>query len=320
MVRTEKQINLDDSVYGEVLIESPVLIDLEKSATLQRLKGISQLGVPYKYFYRESYSRHEHSLGVMLLLKHLGASEDEQVAGLLHDVSHLSFSHVYDWVVGRNEHEDSQDNSHKEFLLNSEIPTILINHGYSVDRITNYHNFGLLEREIPNLCADRIDYSLRLMSPETAKFILSGLTVFDNQIVAKNSEVAAIFAREFLSLQVNHWGAYENVARYYHFSNALKLALQRKIITTSDFLKDDEYVTNKLENSGNKKILDILKFLEHRPLPVADGSIIVTKNKFRFIDPPFIDNKKLTRLSSVDKEFSTFLKKAKENHEHGILV
>lgn len=66
---------------------------------MQRLKGISQFRIPDKYYFKDNYSRFEHSIGVMVLLGKLGASQEEQIAGLLHDVSHKAFSHVYDWVV-----------------------------------------------------------------------------------------------------------------------------------------------------------------------------------------------------------------------------
>ncbi len=193
-------MEINDRVYGKVVIEDPVLIELINSKPLQRLKGINQYGIPDTYYHKENYSRYEHSLGVMLLLKHLGSSEEEQIAGLLHDVSHRSFSHLYDWVIDNAELEDAQDNSHSDFIMRSEIPSILERHGYDANRIIDYHNFGLLERDSPDLCADRIDYALREFEPETAKQIFNGLIVVDRQIVTRDFETAYVFGREFLAL------------------------------------------------------------------------------------------------------------------------
>ena len=43
-------------------------------------------------------TRYEHSVGVMLLARRVGGGLREQVAALLHDVSHTAFSHVIDHV------------------------------------------------------------------------------------------------------------------------------------------------------------------------------------------------------------------------------
>ena len=121
---------ISDRVYGKVKIESPVLLELIKSKSLQRLKGISQFGIPDEFYYLKNFSRYEHSIGVMILLKQLGASEKEQIAGLLHDVSHTAFSHVIDWVVGEGLTEDFQDNQHKNFIKSSPLTKILKKYNY----------------------------------------------------------------------------------------------------------------------------------------------------------------------------------------------
>lgn len=88
----------DDAIYGRNEITEPVLLDLMKSDAMQRLKGISQHGVTALLGITPPFSRFDHSVGVMLLVRRLGASLEEQVAALLHDVSHTAFSHVIDFV------------------------------------------------------------------------------------------------------------------------------------------------------------------------------------------------------------------------------
>ncbi len=87
---------INDAIYGKYKINEPVLVELIKSRPMQRLKKIAQLGIPDRFYHIRGFSRFEHSLGVMLLLRKLNASLEEQAAGLLHDVSHTAFSHVVD--------------------------------------------------------------------------------------------------------------------------------------------------------------------------------------------------------------------------------
>lgn len=309
----------EDRIYGERRIEDPVITVLISSEPMQRLKKLNQFGLPDEFYHLKGFSRYEHSLGVMYLLQHLGASKEEQVAGLLHDVSHRAFSHVYDWVVGTAGKEDSQDNGHEQFIRGSEIKSILEKHGYSVDMITDYHHFGLLERESPDLCADRVDYVLREIEPGLAKEIFNGLRVFSGQIVCVDKSTASKLGRAFLSRQIDHWGGYEGVSRYSLFSTALKRALELGIIQKQDFLTDDDYIMKKLEASQDKPVLGTLLYLRQNPLPRATEGQTVTK-KFRFIDPSFISEDKLVRLTEADDEYRRLLDNARLVNKKGIVV
>jgi len=77
---------IKDKIFGKVKINEPVLLELLKSPPILRLKSISQFGVPDKYYHIKNFNRYEHSMGVMILLRKLGATPEEQIAGLLHDV------------------------------------------------------------------------------------------------------------------------------------------------------------------------------------------------------------------------------------------
>lgn len=88
---------VNDEIYGEYEVEA-VLQDLIQSKPVQRLKGIHQGGASYLVNPKWNVTRYEHSMGVMLLIRRLGGSIEEQIAGLLHDVSHTAFSHVIDFV------------------------------------------------------------------------------------------------------------------------------------------------------------------------------------------------------------------------------
>jgi len=91
-------MTLNDRIFGKISITEPVLIELIKSKPLQRLKAIDQSGYYEPWFPGTKHSRFEHSVGVCWLLKKYGAPIEEQIAGLIHDVSHTAFSHTSDYI------------------------------------------------------------------------------------------------------------------------------------------------------------------------------------------------------------------------------
>src|SRR5436190_23051682 len=97
--RRRASMRWHDRVYGDVAIEEPGILDLIGSPTFERLKGVRQAGPSALTFPFKNVTRFEHSLGVFLLLRRLGADRREQVAGLLHDISHTAFSHAVDFVI-----------------------------------------------------------------------------------------------------------------------------------------------------------------------------------------------------------------------------
>lgn len=109
-----------DAVYGEISISHPLVVKLINSPPLQRLKSIDMAGYSKGFYPGTRQSRFEHSIGVFHLLSIHGASLEECVHGLLHDVSHTVFSHAVDYALeaGCGEKQDFQDNVfHREICL-----------------------------------------------------------------------------------------------------------------------------------------------------------------------------------------------------------
>ena len=296
-----------DSVYGKEEVKESVLIDLINSKSLQRLKDISQLGIPDDYSHIKGFSRYEHSIGVMVLLRRLGGRLEEQVAGLLHDVSHTPFSHVIDWVLGDPTKEDYQDKIHGEFLKNSETPDILKKHNMCVNSIINYKNFKLLERNAPSLCADRIDYTLRQLVRTSDKGlvdkILDDLFVNWNQIVFKNERIAKLFGEEYMGLQVNQWAEDEMRGRYYIFSEILKKAFQENLISLKDLNGTEKPLLKSLKESKDKFVSNNLNLLKKGFKVISDKNGILLKKKFRYVDPEVIVNGGYFPLSKLSKDY-----------------
>lgn len=317
---------LKDRVYGDFEIVEPVILELINSPTLRRLKGISQQGMPREFYHREVFSRFEHSIGVFLLLRKLAAVLDEQIAGLLHDISHTAFSHVIDWVIGDPSKEDHQDNIFLKILKTSEIPTILIKHKIDMEKISNLGSFTLLEQEAPSLCADRIDYSLRelidLGYNNEVKKIVDNLTTKNGQITFVSREIAEDFARKYAMLQREHWGGNEAKARYHILAEILKTALEENILDLKDFQKTDKEILEMLYKTGRKEILEGLRKLKEgfKILESSDEKSISLKKKFRYIDPEVLVNDKIKCLGSISKSYAHFIAKEIEESKKIISI
>ena len=271
-------MKIEDKIYGICQIKEPVLLEIIENPALKRLKEISQYGIPDKYYHYKNYSRFEHSVGVMLLLRKLGATLEEQAAGLLHDVSVLAFSHIADWVFADGEKgiEDYHNSIHEKFIKRTNIPSLVEKYSFPLEGILNESNYPLLEKKIPNLCADRVDYALRefnyWLDPSAVSKSIKGLVNRNGELVFNDVESVYVFSSNFLELQFQHWGGFEAAARYKHFSKALKIALEDGVIDEDDFYKTDLYVLKKLESSKNERIKETLEMLSAKNLETLKGN------------------------------------------------
>lgn len=317
---------IEDILYGRQEIKEPVIRELINSSPIQRLKKISQFGIPNEYYRFPGFSRYEHSLGVMILLKSLGATLEEQIDGLIHDASHTAFSHIFDWITNNVAMEDSQDKNHIGFISKSEMPEILKRYNFKLNQIIKNPNHTLLEKDSPDLCADRLDYGLRefyyWLNKDAIKPCLENLLSYNGEIIFKNRESAKIFAENFLLCQVKHWSFPDAMVRYHIFSEMLKLAISRSIINIADFYKDDDYIINKLKSSNDKNILKTLTLMSGNISfeYVSENPYLLLKKKFRYVDPKYIKDNKIQRLSQADNEFRSHIDYQREQNNKGIKV
>lgn len=308
-------MKITDKVYGDFEISEPVLGELLISSELERLKKISQYGVPDKYHSKKNFSRYEHSVGVMLLLRLLGASLEEQVGGLLHDISHSSFSHVIDWIYGkgRNGKENFQDEIQSEFLQASSIPEVLSRFGLTISDVSHNPKHILLEQNLPHLCADRIDYTLRELKTDHPDLditnIISSLQMGPTEIYFKSLPEVRTFGDDYLYLQKSNWGAELSRVRFALLADAFKRALKLGIVEKNDFwVKDEEELLKLLENSHDKQIDFCLTELASRESKLNRATR--PSKKIRYVDPLVLIGKTYHRLSEIDSEFAEALERS----------
>ncbi len=324
-------IKVRDGMFGTFEISEGVLLDLMESKEVLRLRGIAQQGVPKEMLEEgmPAYSRYEHSVGVMLMLRMFGAGVEEQAAGLLHDVSHTAFSHIVDWTIGNRSKEDYQDSIHEKYFKDTGISRILERHGLDPGRISKPANYGLLEREIPDICADRAESNLRywhyMGRKDMVKECLDGIIVNDGEMVFNSAGAARTFSIGYLGWQSEGegWGIakspLELSAKALIFADLLRLALDKKVISVSDFEMDDDHVLRKVKGSGDPEIRGLLEKMYVPPSfrLAKSGRSIHLKEKFRYVDPKCLIKGKISRLSAIDADYRTLLAERRKKNETG---
>ena len=315
-----------DYVYGKCKITEPVILEIMNSPSLQRLKGIDQAG--YKAFWAKFYvnadddnNRFAHSVGVFLLLQKYNASLEEQIAGLIHDVSHSAFSHCIDYVLdkGSEKEQSHQDNLFDDFIRKTEIPDIIQKYGFDLEYILNDKNFPLEEKNLPDLCADRIDYSLRTaiifgeVNDAGKNYFLENLTVENNNWIFKNFESAKKFAELFLKLNTEYFAGFLSAIMFKTVGDYLRYALQKKYINEYDLYTTDEIVLLKIEKYLDKdERLNLLfermnKKINFQNNPKDYDAQIFCKS--RVVNPLCRHKKEIKRISEIDTSWNKILEK-----------
>jgi HD superfamily phosphohydrolase len=316
-----------DYIYGEFELED-VLIELINCDAVQRLKYIHQVGATYLIKEELNVNRLEHSIGVMLLIRMLGGSLKEQIAGLLHDISHTAFSHVIDFVFD-NSDEDYHELIFDEVVINSKIPYILNKYGYDFKEILeNEEKWTILEKKAPKLCADRVDYTLRDMykygftNKNEINEFLKNIQVLNGEIVTKDIESARWFLDLYYTEVIDFFMNPINGYSYDKLSKAIKIAIDENELNLKDILKTDNEVIDILKRSKNNKIKSLMKSLNKNvKLRINEDKYdIFIKGKTRLIDPGVSICGKLYSLSELDNSVELINANAKLKMDKGVYI
>ncbi|EPA06724.1 HD domain-containing protein [Candidatus Nitrosarchaeum limnium] len=256
----------------------------------QRLRRIRQLSGAHLTYPAAQHTRFEHSLGVMHIASQAGQALNEKgiiksddieilrLAGLLHDIGHGPFSHLFEEVIQQKKfsHEDFG----KEIILKSEIGDSLSKSGYDKKLITKIA-FGDSKLQYMNeiisgaLSADMMDYLLRdgyFTGAEHAqidhKRITQSLDVHKKKLALEKS---ALYS--FESMMHSRYQMFKAV--YFHKTvRAAEVMLLEALRLSSDefgftsfniheYVKlTDEYVLSTLISSKSSKLKRAKQFAE----------------------------------------------------------
>lgn len=318
-----------DVVYGSIEITEPVLLALIASPTLTRLKGVSQAGYQEPFFPGTEYSRYDHSVGVMVLLRRYGAPLEEQIAGLIHDVSHSVFSHVIDYVLdaGSQSEQSHQDNIYDTFVRRSDIPELLTRHGIDAEYVLDERHFPLKEQPLPDLCADRIDYTLRNLPwvPDgswTSASVLEHLHVSESRWVFDTVDAAASFAELFRTLNTRYYTSFEKMVNFRTLADYLRYALERAYIVEADLYTTDDTVLAKIDaHLPSDPHLRMLFERKENRIPTVNDPLrydVRVSCKSRVVDPAIVRNGSIRRLSEVRPDWTAVVEQESKPKEYYI--
>ncbi len=302
----------DDVVYGAIEIDEPVLLALLETDALQRLKGVLQHGITGLIGITDKTTRFDHSVGAMILVRQLGASVEEQIAALLHDVSHTAFSHVIDYVFDDHDGQSYHDEKKEAFVATTDLPVTLARFGYDWRDFLEEENFPLLEQPSPRLCADRLDYFLRdagslgLAVQAEIDLALASLVVADGRIAVNNLQAAQWLAYTFIAADDASWSNFDEVGLYELTARAIKTGFRVGAISQDDIWGMDEPAWAKLHAHPDPDLQAQLARIvpETRFVWDEQSPTFWVSTKLRSIDPDVAVGGALRPLSTLDSDFA----------------
>jgi HD superfamily phosphohydrolase len=301
-----------DPVYGLSEISEPVLLDLMETQAIRRTRGVLQHGVSALVGVTRPTSRFEHSMGVMLLVRRLGATIEEQIAALLHDVSHTAFSHVIDYVFDGHNTQGYHEEHKLEYVSGTDIPATLARHGYAWMDYMHEEAFTLLEQDLPHLCADRLDYFLRdardlgLASDPEVSAALEHLIVYNDRIVVDDLEIARWLSYTFIQGDKTSWANFREVGLYELAAHAIRRGLEIGVLTEADLWGTDHPAWEKLRASHDSQLQHYFRRVRADTRFVWDEEKpeFRISTKLRTIDPDVLVNGAAKLLSDLDPDFA----------------
>ena len=282
-------VDIIDPIHDFIRVYEHEISIIDKPI-FQRLRHIRQLSGAHLTYPAAQHTRFEHSLGVMHIASLAGHALNEKgifksddieilrLAGLLHDIGHGPFSHLFEEII--QEKKISHEDYGKEIILKSEIGDVLSKNGFDKKLITRIA-FGNSKFQFMNeivsgtLSADMMDYLLRdgyFTGAEHAKIdhkrITQSLYVHHKKLALERS---ALYS--FESMMYSRYQMFKAV--YFHKTvraaevmliEALRLSDDEFGFTSfnlNEYVKlTDEYVLSSLISSKSSKLKRARQFAQ----------------------------------------------------------
>ena len=329
-----KTTDIIDPIHDFISVSNSELKIID-SPIFQRLRRIRQLTGAHLTYPGAQHTRFEHSLGVMHIAGQAGHVlankkiikaddiENLRIAGLLHDIGHGPFSHLFEEIL-QEKNKISHEDLGKKIILKTQIGDHLSKSGFDKKFIAKLA-FGDSKIQFMNeiisgvLSADIMDYLLRdgyFTGAEHAKIdhkrITQSLDVYRNKLALQKS---ALYS--FESMMHSRYQMFKAV--YFHKTvrsaevmllESIRLADDELGFTSSsldEYLQlTDEVVLSKLLSlkSSKPELKRARQFAQdyqnRRLLKCVFETILTTKNNLTKIIPKQI-KAELVKKSKVDE-------------------
>lgn len=304
LMKSSSTLTIRDPIYGSAKI-SERLNRLLNSSILQRLKKVRQNGANVLVDNRLCDSRYNHSVGVMLLTKMLGGSEEDQIVALLHDASHTAFSHVADFVFGYP-NQDFHNQIKTEFWQSKQALEVIQEFGLTAKELDTTRNKIVKGKGVN---ADRIDYMLRdlkaingISHPEYSS-IINGLKMGETgEIECDTLDTARLLFNKFLKVNKEVYFNPKAEAAGVALAVILRKMYENGLLSKHDFFLTDDQVIEKIQAGPYRDVFSKIgpnMFYEE----VAESRSLPALRKPRYLDPIVSGtSKRLTSLCDHSKQ------------------
>lgn len=310
-------LTIVDEIHGTHVLTEPVLLSLLASEPLRRLAGVHQHGVTGLVGLTPPVTRLEHSIGAALLVRRVGGSLEEQVAALLHDVSHTVLSHVVDAAFPKGPRGSFHEDNKARYVATTALPSLLEEHGFDThggsEGVLDEEGYPLVEQPAPRLCADRLDYGLRdavafgKLSLQHARAVVDNLVAFpsptspDRVLALQDPDLALTLARAYGKCDADVWANPAHVVMYRRTGALILSMVESKRVAEAELwgLSDHDFWAALRDRAtpDERAMLDSLE------TEVPEGQGLSKRTKIRTLDPDVVVRDSASPLSVVRPEW-----------------